>query len=293
MQGEWDVLNECVVGRGRSVRLVELVTEIDGTYLTTYAADALILATPTGSTAYALAAGGPILPPELRNILIVPVAPHFSVDRAVVLHEGSTVSVTVRTDHQATLSMDGQTPVDLQDGDCVRVRAGDHTVQFVRLQDPGYFYRDLQQPHAPNPNPRSRLMTDAVLRCANHPDRETTLRCNRCEKPICTKCAVLTPVGYRCKECVRGQQAVFETAQTAWTSLWRPSLSAVGAGVGVAVLNILGFWGFFVAPVAGGALAEVVRLATRRRRGPAAAAGGGPGRRRRCPADAGARRGAT
>ncbi len=144
VQGEWDVLNECVVGRGRSVRLVELVTEIDGTYLTTYAADALILATPTGSTAYALAAGGPILPPELRNILIVPVAPHFSVDRAVVLHEGSTVSVTVRTDHQATLSMDGQTPVDLQDGDCVRVRAGDHTVQFVRLQDPGYFYRDLQ-----------------------------------------------------------------------------------------------------------------------------------------------------
>jgi len=144
VQGEWDVLNECVVGRGRSVRLVELITEIDGTYLTTYAADALIMATPTGSTAYALAAGGPILPPELRNILIVPVAPHFSVDRAVVLHEGSTVSVTVRTDHQATLSMDGQTPVDLQDGDCVRVRTGDHTVQFVRLQDPGYFYRDLQ-----------------------------------------------------------------------------------------------------------------------------------------------------
>lgn len=144
-QGEWQVLNECVVGRGRSVRLVELVTEIDGTYLTTYAADALIVATPTGSTAYALAAGGPVLPPELRNLLIVPVAPHFSVDRAVVLHEGSTVSITVRTDHQATLSMDGQTPVDLQDGDRVEVRAGEHTVQFVRLQDPGYFYRDLRR----------------------------------------------------------------------------------------------------------------------------------------------------
>jgi NAD+ kinase len=143
-QGEWDVLNECVVGRGRSVRLVELVTEIDGTYLTTYAADALIVATPTGSTAYALAAGGPILPPDLRNILIVPVAPHFSVDRAVVLHEGSTVRITVHTDHQATLSMDGQTPVDLQDGDRVDVRAGDHGVQFVRLQDPGYFYHDLR-----------------------------------------------------------------------------------------------------------------------------------------------------
>ncbi|MCX6069741.1 MAG: NAD(+)/NADH kinase [Chloroflexi bacterium] len=144
VQGEWDVLNECAVSRGRSVRLVELVAEIDGTYLTTYAADAVILATPTGSTAYALAAGGPILPPELRNILIVPVAPHFSVDRAVVLHEGSTVCVTVRTGHEATLSMDGQPPIDLKDGDQVKVRAADHAVQFVRLQDPGYFYRDLQ-----------------------------------------------------------------------------------------------------------------------------------------------------
>jgi NAD+ kinase len=144
VQDEWDVLNECVVGRGRSVRLVDLVTEIDGTYLTTYAADAVILATATGSTAYALAAGGPILPPELHNILIVPVAPHFSVDRAVVLHEGPTVSVTVRTTHEATLSMDGQPPIDLKDGDRVNVRAADHTVQFVRLQDPGYFYRDLQ-----------------------------------------------------------------------------------------------------------------------------------------------------
>lgn len=144
VQGEWEVLNECAISRGRSVRLLELVTEIDGTYLTTYAADALILATPTGSTAYALAAGGPILPPELRNILIVPVAPHFSVDRAVVLHEGSTVMVTVRTGHEATLSMDGQPPVDLQDGDRIQVSASNHIVQFVRLQDPGYFYRDLQ-----------------------------------------------------------------------------------------------------------------------------------------------------
>jgi NAD+ kinase len=153
VMGEWDVLNECAVSRGRSVRLVELVTEIDGTYLTTYAADAIILATPTGSTAYALAAGGPILPPELRNILIVPVAPHFSVDRAVVLHEGSTVSVTVRTAHEATLSMDGQPPVDLKDGDRIMVRASDHTVQFVRLQDPGYFYRDLQSRMRRTPSP--------------------------------------------------------------------------------------------------------------------------------------------
>lgn len=109
-------------------------------------------------------------------------------------------------------------------------------------------------------------MTDAALRCANHPDRETTLRCNRCEKPICIKCAILTPVGYRCKECVRGQQAMFETAQPL-DFVIAAVLSAVGAGVGVAVLAFLGFWGFFVAPVVGGGLAEIVRVATRRRRG--------------------------
>lgn len=109
-------------------------------------------------------------------------------------------------------------------------------------------------------------MTDQVLHCANHPDRETTLRCNRCEKPICTRCAILTPVGYRCKECVRGQQAVFETARPA-DFVIAAMVSAIGSGVGVALLNFLGFWGFFVAPVVGGGLAELVRLATRRRRG--------------------------
>ena len=83
--GAWDVLNEVVVTRGQVVRPVQLTTSIDGRFLTTYVADGLIAATATGSTGYALAAGGPILPPELRNILLVPVAPHLSIDRAIVL----------------------------------------------------------------------------------------------------------------------------------------------------------------------------------------------------------------
>jgi NAD+ kinase len=149
--GIWEVLNEVVIGRGQIVRPVQLVTKVDDRYLTTYVADALIAATPTGSTAYALAVGGPILPPELRNILLVPVAPHLSVDRAIVLSEGSSVSVTVHMDHQAVLSVDGQMPVELVDEDRVDIRASDHTVQFVRFQDPGYFYRNLT-PHM-NQNP--------------------------------------------------------------------------------------------------------------------------------------------
>lgn len=150
--GEWTMLNECVIGRGGSVRPVRLITEIDKHFLTTYVADALIVATATGSTAYALAAGGPILPPELRNLLIVPVAPHLSVDRAVVLHEGTGVSVTVRTDHEALISVDGQSVVDLMDQDQVYVCAGEHVVDFLRLQDPGYFYRNLTSHMNKNPS---------------------------------------------------------------------------------------------------------------------------------------------
>jgi len=149
--GNWEVLNEVVIGRGQIVRPVQLVTKVDDRYLTTYVADALIAATPTGSTAYALAVGGPILPPELRNILLVPVAPHLSVDRAIVLSEGSSVSITVHMDHQAVLSVDGQIPVELVDEDRIDIRASDHIVKFVRFQDPGYFYRNLT-PHM-NQNP--------------------------------------------------------------------------------------------------------------------------------------------
>jgi len=124
IKGSWDFLNEIVVSRGQLIRPVRLETYVDERFLTTYVADALIASTPTGSTAYALAAGGPILPPELRNILLVPVAPHLSLDRAIVLAEGATVGIVVREDHQAVFSIDGQIPVSLADGDSVEVRAG-------------------------------------------------------------------------------------------------------------------------------------------------------------------------
>jgi NAD+ kinase len=147
--GCWHVLNEAAVSRAAIVRPVHLDTFVDGRFLTTYVADGLIASTPTGSTAYALAAGGPILPPELRNILLVPVAPHLSIDRAIVLAEGSEVTITVHTDHQAVICIDGQEPIPMLDGDQVHILASEHTVQFVRIQDPGYFYRNLT-PHMYN-----------------------------------------------------------------------------------------------------------------------------------------------
>lgn len=140
--GSWDALNEVVVGRGQYLRPVRLTASVDGRQLTSYVADGLIASTPTGSTAYALAAGGPILPPELRNILLVPIAPHLSVDRAVVLAEGSSVSISVRSEN-SIMSVDGQPPINLLEDDTVNICAADVTAQFVRFGDPGYFYRNL------------------------------------------------------------------------------------------------------------------------------------------------------
>lgn len=142
MVGNWYALNEVVVGRGQVLRPVRLSASVDGRHLTSYVADGLVASTATGSTAYALAAGGPILPPELRNILLVPIAPHLSVDRAVVLAEGSTVSIRVNGEN-AVLSVDGQPSITLLEDDRINVRAADLTTKFVRFGDPGYFYRNL------------------------------------------------------------------------------------------------------------------------------------------------------
>jgi MFS family permease len=104
-----------------------------------------------------------------------------------------------------------------------------------------------------------------VMYCYVHPDRETLLRCNRCERPICQSCAVLTSTGYRCKECVRGQQKIFETAR--W---WDYPLAFITAGVlsylGSLVAGLFGFFTILIAPVAGMIIAEAVRFAVRRRR---------------------------
>lgn len=105
-----------------------------------------------------------------------------------------------------------------------------------------------------------------VLYCANHPGRETLLRCNRCNKPICLDCAVLTDVGYRCKECVRQQQSVFYNIQ-AVDYLVAALVSPVLGFLGALITGTIGWLTIFLAPVAGGLVAEAVRWAARRHRG--------------------------
>ena len=150
--GNWHALNEVVVSRGASVHPVHLSASVDGMLLTNYVADGLIASTPTGSTAYALAAGGPILPPDLRNILLVPIAPHLSVDRAVVLAEGASVGIQLHNEGGGVLSVDGQTPVGLDEKDIVKIRSGDYSADFVRFGDPDYFYRNLTSRMNQNPS---------------------------------------------------------------------------------------------------------------------------------------------
>jgi len=107
--------------------------------------------------------------------------------------------------------------------------------------------------------------TPPTLYCYNHPNVETTLRCNNCERPICPKCAVLTPTGYRCKECVRGQQKIFDTAE--WYDY---PIALIVAGVlsliGSLLVRYIGFFTIFVAPIAGIIIGELVRMLVRRRR---------------------------
>jgi NAD+ kinase len=138
-----EALNDVVVGRGERARVVHLCAEVDGGYLASYAADGLIVATPTGSTAYALAAGGPILPPELRNIVLVPIAPHLSMERPVVLSEGAVVRIVVAGGRPAVLAVDGEVKAELVAGDEVTVGASPHTARFARVQEQTYFYKTL------------------------------------------------------------------------------------------------------------------------------------------------------
>ena len=109
------------------------------------------------------------------------------------------------------------------------------------------------------------MTESSTLYCTNHPNIETSLRCNRCEKLICSKCAVHTPTGYRCKDCVRTQQKIFNSAEFYDYPLGF-IVAAVLSYVGSLIASRFGFFVLFLAPLAGMGIAEVMRFITRRRR---------------------------
>lgn len=143
--GAFRALNDVVISGSVFGRMVQIAAYIDKHWATTYNADALILSTPTGSTAYALSTGGPILPPELRNILLTPMAPHLSMDRPIVLSQGAVVDIepTSENRHSVVLTVDGRVAAELSEDQHIRVTSAEPQSLFVRLRDRNYFYRSL------------------------------------------------------------------------------------------------------------------------------------------------------
>ena len=142
---EFTALNDMVVGRGRDVRILNMELRVDDDLVTTYHADALIVATPTGSTAYSMAAGGPMLPPRLMNFVVTPVAAHLSLNRSLIFHEEAEISIKVQMDHEAMLTADGQDSISLQDDDTILIKKHANYCCFARVESSGYFYRRLMR----------------------------------------------------------------------------------------------------------------------------------------------------
>jgi len=123
-------LNDVVVARGEFARVIRVEATVDGQPLTTYKADGVIVATATGSTSYALAAGGPVLYPQSVDFLLVPVAPHLSSSYAVVLPETAEVKLSIEAVHPATLSVNGHINLPLSSGDTITVKHSPNMARF-------------------------------------------------------------------------------------------------------------------------------------------------------------------
>jgi NAD+ kinase len=134
------VLNDVVINKGALARIIDLETHIDGGYLTTFKADGLILSTPTGSTAYSLAAGGPIVHPSLDSIIMNPICPHTLTNRPLVLPGSVKVRVVLRSAHQDVhITLDGQVEMPLGVGDAVEVERAGVYIHLIKSPHKTYF----------------------------------------------------------------------------------------------------------------------------------------------------------
>ena len=141
--GSWYALNEAVVEKLRSGHLIYLDVSINGTAFTSYAADGLIVATPTGSTAYSFSAGGPIASPDLRCIVLTPISPHMLFDRSLVLSEHEEVGFVVSKGRTVALTIDGRELGELVSGDRIRCRVAKEPVRLVSAR-PRDFHQILK-----------------------------------------------------------------------------------------------------------------------------------------------------
>jgi NAD+ kinase len=134
------VLNDIVINRGALARLASIATYINGAYLTTFKADGLIIATPTGSTAYSLAAGGPVIHPEVPSIIISPICPFTLTNRPLIVPDS--IEIKLKLEKGASdimLTFDGQEGLDITDQDTIIVRKGSHPLSMITLPGRQYF----------------------------------------------------------------------------------------------------------------------------------------------------------
>lgn len=137
----WHVLNDMVINKGALARIVDLETRVNRHFLATFKADGLIVSTPTGSTGYSLAAGGPIIHPLMSCIVITPICPHTLTNRPIVVTDDSIVSITIASpyDEKVYLTLDGQVGFKLKQGDTVEVRRALKTTALIMSTERDYF----------------------------------------------------------------------------------------------------------------------------------------------------------
>lgn len=134
------VLNDVVINKGALARIIDLETYINNTYVTTFKSDGLIISTPTGSTAYCLSAGGPILYPTLNSIVLTPICPHTLTNRPIVLPDNFIIEVILRSESEDVfLTLDGQVGFSLRRNDTVEVKKTDFTTKLLIPCERDYF----------------------------------------------------------------------------------------------------------------------------------------------------------
>ena len=132
-------MNDVVVNRGATSGMVELRVEVDGRFLANQRADGLIIASPTGSTAYALSAGGPLLHPSIAGWVLVPIAPHTLSNRPIVLSDTGEITVEIVSGRDASANFDMQSLASLMHGDRITVKRSDYQMRFLHPEGWSYF----------------------------------------------------------------------------------------------------------------------------------------------------------
>jgi len=137
---EFTILNDAVITKDALARIIDIETYVSNDYLATFRGDGLILSTPTGSTGYSLSAGGPILYPSLKNIIVTPICPHMLTNRPIILPENATIrAILLSRDERVVLTLDGQIGFPLEYGDEVSVKQSSRIVSLIKSSSKGYF----------------------------------------------------------------------------------------------------------------------------------------------------------